>query len=168
MKTTNGLTVLLDPGDEAWAGQWHWYAKWSDSSKTWYVYRLESTIRRGKRWQRKINLSRALLGLKPNDKRTADHQGHDGLDCRRSTGALRIATRSEQARNRRTRVDNLAGYKGVSLDPSCPIHPYRSQIWVGTNLEIGRFDSAREAAIWYNLISGLTFGKFACFNEIVK
>ena len=57
---------------------------------------------------------------------------------------LRLATRSENAQNTTTRIDNKLGVKGVSFDP--PTNKYRAEITVNKKtIRLGRFSKFEDA-----------------------
>ena len=166
IQLTHGQSTQVDAADYEAYQLWrlHWAAGYNKTSRTWYAFHAYKG-RDGK--VHRVRLSRLLLGLDSGDDRQPDHANHNGLDNRRSTGNLRIATRSDNCRNRRTRVDNASGYKGVSIDPRAGYKQFRAQIWVdGANIEIGRFYTPQEASLWYNIFSAICHGKFGCLNDL--
>lgn len=74
--------------------------------------------------------------------RDIDHINGDGTDNRIAN--LRLATTAQNTMNRRRRIDNTSGYKGISWSK-------KSQRWVvhigheGKILHLGLFDSIEEA-----------------------
>jgi len=106
-------------------------------------------------------MSRQILGLTPGDPRQADHRNHDTLDNRREN--LRVATRSENCRNRMRRVDNRSGFKGVSWNRERG--QWRAQIWTGsTNKLLGTFADPVSAAKAYDEAACERHGEFALLN----
>lgn len=92
-----------------------------------------------------------------------DHINGNGLDNRREN--LRLATKSQNMMNRdKTRV-NKSGYKGVHFELFT--NRWKAQIKVGKkNVNLGRFDSPKEAAIAYNKACKIYHGEFANLNKI--
>jgi hypothetical protein len=75
----------------------------------------------------------------------------DHIDCNPSNNAwqnLRLATKSEQAANRRKRTDNKSGYKGVYFMPN--VGKWSAQTRVdGKLIYLGLFDSPEKAYLAY-------------------
>lgn len=92
-----------------------------------------------------------------------DHINKDGYDNRRSN--LRLVTVGENALNKRLRSDNKSGYRGVSFDK-------RRNRWIaaisrdGQQKNLGLYDTARSAALAYNIAAEQLHGRFAQFNEV--
>jgi hypothetical protein len=90
--------------------------------------------------------------------RELDHINGDGCDNRIVN--LRLATASENMRNRRRRSDNTSGFKGVSWSK-------RSGRWIahiGINrkiIHLGLFDTKEAAAAAYAEAAARLHGKFA-------
>jgi hypothetical protein len=105
---TQGQVAIVDVGDFDWLNQYKWCAHWNPLGRSFYAMRSEH---RGES-RVAIYMHRQILGLEPGDSRTGDHiEVGDTLNNRRIN--LRIATHSENCRNRKTRQDNISGYKGV-------------------------------------------------------
>jgi hypothetical protein len=97
----------------------------------------------------------------PGEGKVTDHINLDRLDNRKSN--LRSATPSQNNANCKIRSHNTAGYKGVSRD----YHRYVAAITnKGKRITIGRYDSAKEAAIAYNVEAIKLFGEFANLNIV--
>lgn len=77
---------------------------------------------------------------------------------------LRAATHSNNAANS-IRKKNSTGYKGVHFCKSTG--KYRAQIKKNyKKFHLGRYVTAKEAAIAYNKAALKLFGKFACLNKV--
>lgn len=91
-----------------------------------------------------------------------DHINGNKLDNRRSN--LRIATRSENMRNSKKRIDNSSGFKGVVFykrDKN-----WRAYIKINyKQIHLGYFDTAMKAARAYDNAAILYSGIFAKTNE---
>jgi hypothetical protein len=106
-----------------------------------------------------ILLHRLLMGAEKHEK--IDHINGDGLDNRRKN--LRITNYSGNNKNAKIRKDNTSGYKGVHLSKG----KYIARIQVnGKRLQLGTFNSAKEAALAYNKKAKKVHGRFAKLNEI--
>jgi hypothetical protein len=78
---------------------------------------------------------------------------------------LRLATRSENQRNKNIQKNNTSGYKGVCWDKIR--NKWKSAIHVnGKIINLGRFFTKEEAAIAYNEAAVKYFGEFAYLNVI--
>ena len=88
-----------------------WYAYWNPSTESFYAVR---GIRKSNGKMRMFPMHRQILGLEFGDKRDGDHINHNTLDNRDEN--LRIATRSENGRNRGANANNTTGFKGVTWD----------------------------------------------------
>lgn len=88
-----------------------------------------------------------------------DHANRDPLDNRKSN--LRVATRSQNTINSKTRVDNIScGFKGVSARGE----KWRARAVInGERVHIGFFDTAELAFDAYVKLVRPVFGEF--FNE---
>jgi hypothetical protein len=94
-----------------------------------------------------------------------DHIDRDGLNNTR--GNLRLATTTENARNKKQRESRkTAGvYKGVVRENRALAKPWRAKIQVGPRrLHLGRFATAEEAARAYDAAARQLFGSFAATN----
>lgn len=142
-------TILFDEADAEIANE-----KWS-------IVRVARTALYVARGTPLVYLHRVLLGLVPGDVRTCDHINGNGLDNRRSN--LRIATRSEQQRNRGKSCAGSNTYKGTTKRGA----RWYAQIEAsGTKHWLGAFDTEIEAALAYNAAALRLHGKFARLNVI--
>lgn len=154
---TQGQVALVDDADFDWLSKYKWHADWNRYTRTFYASR--SVAIRGKSPQ-KIFMHREILGLHPGDRREGEHREPSRtLDNRRSN--LRIATKIENARNRRRRRDNASGHKGVQQRSS---GMFRARIRVdGKLINLGTRKTAEEAHELYRQAATVHFGDFARF-----
>lgn len=105
---TKGQFAIVDATDYKWLMQWKWHARWNVGMKSFYASRKVRV--KGK--LSTIQMHREILGLKAGDPRNGDHRksGETLLNARSN---LRIATKAENSRNHRKRVDNTSGYIGA-------------------------------------------------------
>lgn len=86
-----------------------------------------------------------------------DHRNRQRIDNRLI--AIRQATRSENSANRKRRVDNILGIKGVRRKGA---GRFEARIMKdGVAIQIGTFDSEKEAAAAYHAKAVELFGEFA-------
>lgn len=125
------LFALVDDEDFERVNKIKWYAL--DSNKNGKLfYAINNST--GKT----ILLHRFILGFP--DPGTVDHTNGNGLDCRKNN--LRIASRSENARNRKF-TKNKTGFIGVYKNK----HRFQASVRInGKNKSIGYFSTAKNAA----------------------
>lgn len=93
-----------------------------------------------------------------------DHKNLDTLDNRKKN--LRIATHTDNGRNRKKYNGHTSQYKGVSWETIR--RKWHAQIKVNqVQIFIGRFDNEEEAALAYNKRALIEFGEFARLNKIL-
>ena len=92
-----------------------WHAYWSPGTRSFYARRTVNYFACGRRTADMVLMHRYILGLEKGDGRSGDHENHDTLDNRDSN--LRIASPTEQSRNRRIPKNNTSGFKGVQRYP---------------------------------------------------
>ncbi len=161
IKLTQGKYTLVDDKDFEWLNQWKWCVIF-DSNHKWYAVRAEYIGEPGKKKRTTVRMHRLIMGNPVGLQ--VDHKGLDNtLDNRRSN--LRLATKSENMRNRSTQVNNKSGYKGVSWSKQNK----KWYAWIGVNgktIPIGHFDDIRIAAKAYNEKAKELHGEFARLNQI--
>lgn len=141
---TRGKFAKVDEDDFVDVSRWNW-TYWCDRSGREYAIRGESLF-----------LHRYLTGVGSDEK--IDHKNGDGLDNRREN--LRIASSSENNRNRRKKSGAASRYKGVSEHYG----KWSATIWSGRKMWLGRFDTEEEAARAYDEAARRLHGEFARVN----
>jgi hypothetical protein len=156
---TQGQIALVDDDDYEWLCKWHWCARWSDCTQSYYA--LSNDRINGKR--RTIYMHREILDLSPGDGWQADHRNGNTLDNRRAN--LRVASHKENGRNRRNQRNNTSGFKGVMWHKST--ERWRAQIYVDKQrIHIGTYLSPLDAARAYNEAALKYHGPFARLNDL--
>jgi len=110
-----------------------------------------------------FNIRMHRLILSPSENDSVDHINHDKLDNRICN--LRVCSNQDNQRNAVLRVDSKSGFKGVTYRENRKAEKYRAYIRVnGTQVHIGFFPTALEAALAYDKAAIEKFGSFASTN----
>lgn len=105
--------------------------------------------------------------MKARDGEEVDHRNSiNTLDNRRSN--LRIATRSQNAANRKKSKHSQQPFKGIQFDrKASKAHPWRARIAVnGARHWLGTYATPEDAAKAYDMAALYYFGEFAQINDI--
>lgn len=158
---TQGYTAIVDEIDMDLADK-KWYA--TPGKKTYYAVRNGNLVN-GKRTRlamHRVVLERKL-GRPLLRNELVDHKDRNGLNNTREN--LRVSTYSQNMYNSPRRARNKSGYKGVSYSP-------RSKRWIAkitvdkSDLTLGSYTEAEEAAVIYNHYAAIYHGEFARLNDI--
>jgi hypothetical protein len=154
---TQGYVAVIDAADVPSVQGKNWCAKIDrrrdGSIRTVYAVRTQRPN------NHELRMHRVLLGA-PNDLEV-DHKDGDGLNNRRYN--LRLATVSENQRNRRLDLDNKSGIKGVCFNAR--LGKWRAYIThQGKNLHLGFFTFIDEAAAARSKASAELHGEFRRFG----
>lgn len=150
---TQGQFTLVDNEDYEFLSQWRWYAQ--KIRNAYYASRDDYTSSKRK----KILMHRLLI----NTDLFVDHRDRNGLNNQRDN--LRIATASQNQRNRRSCKQSTSKYLGVFQEKG-------RKKWVasignnGQKIRIGRFLSEEDAALAYNEAAIKFHGEFANLNQL--
>jgi len=147
---SKGKYATVDQADYEWLSQW----KWSYLSKG-YAVRMDYTVTPPKLIYMHRQIMDAPKGVE------VDHINHKKRDNRRAN--LRLATRSENARNQKKQKHTSSRFKGVYWREhankwQCCIYIRRKQT------HLGYFKSEDEAASAYDTAARLHYGEFAKTN----
>lgn len=151
---TQGQVSLVDTEDYVLLSQWNWYAKWNNSTKTFYAYRSKSEG--GKSIV--VGIHKQVLGIENNEV-MVDHRDRNTLDNRKHN--LRVCTREQNMANRSIFESNSSGYRGVCR------YGEKWQAYLnvdGARRHIGTFESKEEAASAYDNHALVFHGEFANLN----
>lgn len=147
-KKANGRTAIIDEGDYNLVSRYSWCLKDKDYVVGWANGRV-------------TRLHRFLLDA-PDDM-CVDHINGNTLDNRRAN--LRLATNSENLRNRGAQRNGSSGYKGVTYykargNWAACINVDRKSIFLGYH------KTAIDAARAYNIAALTYHGEFAKLNDV--
>lgn len=162
-KTGDGLHVaIVSPQDAPLLEAYRWrsycpHFKLSrDHRKDVYYLRRDIGSRKTKKT---ILFHREVLGVEGRHV-IVDHWNHNGLDCRRPN--LRSGSQGQNRGNGRMQINNMSGYKGVSLHRQTG----KWRVAVGGKGYIGLFACKHTAARAYNEAAQKRYGGFAKLNVI--
>lgn len=148
---TQGYESAIDTADLPMVQAFNWRSEICRTKI--YAVRYKSIGNGERAW---LRLHRVILNAPEGME--VDHINGDGLDNRRRN--LRLASRSENARNRGATAANTSGFKGV--DYFKPTEKYRAYITVhGKRSYLGYFDTAEEAHAAYAEAARALHGEFA-------
>lgn len=148
--------ALVDDEDFDYLVSW----KWCFSSKG-YAMRMEKRSETGRNKRGVIYLHRQVM--KAENGTQVDHINGNPLDNRKSN--LRLATHSENMRNRKLQKNNTTGYKGVWFNKKRK--RYIATIKInGQSRTIKSAETAQEAAEAYNDKAIEIYGDFARLNSL--
>jgi hypothetical protein len=145
---TQGQVTLVDADDYDYLIQWDWHALWSPKLQKFYACRNDRTY-----------MHRLILSCEGGD--YCDHKNRNTLDNRRDN--LRKCTQAQNCANGVRHRDNKSGFKGVHWDNYTG--RWKAEICCrGVRKNLGRFNSAKEAAAAYDEAAQALFGEFARLN----
>ena len=145
---TRGYVAIVDDEDFDWLTQWSWHVARAPRGG---LYAARSRTIPGPKKMHQL-LIEAPKGCVP------DHRNGNGLDNRREN--LRVATRSQNAMNKRIRA-GVSGFRGVTPNK----RRWMAKIRVsGRHHYLGNFATAAEAARAYDSAARALHGPFARLN----
>jgi hypothetical protein len=138
--------------------QWKWFAVWNAETRSFYAVR--TVFKAGKWWT--VKMHNEAMGVSRQDPREVDHiDPMRTLENCRSN--LRYANHAQNSQNRRKRVDNTSGFKGVSYDSRCGM--YKVEIMAfGKRYYLGKYKEAEVGAEIYREAALRLHGEFARFE----
>lgn len=161
--TQNQITLVDDV--DADLSEFNWYAAFKtgySGGGNYLAMRKYSRLsgKRGAEGLHCVILSRVLN--RPLERgEQVDHKNLNPLDNRREN--LRLATHSNNMRNRGLQINNTSGFMGVTFRKKR--NKYESQItFNGKSIHLGHFDDAISAANAYDEAARKFHGEFAVTN----
>ena len=158
---TRGYVATVDPVDYENLSRFKWHAVVVARDVAYAVRTASVKTPSGGQAKRTVFMHREILGLEGGDGKEVDHVNGDGLDNRRSN--LRVASRRENLRNRRSFAGSTSRYCGVGWRASRGV--WRARITIeGREMSLGHFASEIEAALSYDEAARRWFGPYARLN----
>lgn len=148
---TRGYVATIDANDAGIVGDYSWGVLITEHGNVYASARQ----RHGDR--RLVLMHRLLMGFPKGE---VDHEDGDGLNNRRSN--LRVATRRQNACNRRKADGTISRFKGVSLTATGKWRAYIAPD--GKQRHLGHFIDERDAARAYDEAAIELWGEFARTN----
>jgi len=159
IQLTKGQVAIVDDDDFGRLVGYRWCVNWNKDIKSFYAVRSTPMANWKRQW---VSMHREIIDAKTGE--FVDHINHDTLDNRKEN--LRVCSSGQNSANRRRRVDNTSGFKGVSWHYG--ICKWRSRLMVNSKpLHIGYFQTANEAAIAYDKAAFEHYGEFALTNKML-
>jgi hypothetical protein len=160
IKLTKGKIAIVNDEDFDRINKFKWCAL--KNATTWYAIRTVYT--KNPHSKQTIYMHKEILS---KEGFTTDHINGDGLNNTR--GNLRIATVTENNRNKRKNRNSISKYKGVSLNKHIKddkVYQYwRATIMAnGVKISLGSFDNELDAATMYDKAAKLYHGEFSNTN----
>lgn len=150
---SNGKAIVVDAEDFHFLSKFRWH-QIGDYPSTWGK-KLEPSYNRAC-----VPIHEFLLRSNDPDIEV-DHVNQNPFDNRKSN--LRLASRMENAANRRKSKNQLGDYKGITLDKRS--NRWKARIKVnGREKSLGLFDNPKDAAMLYDFAAKRFFGEFAFLN----
>lgn len=148
IKTKKGEVILVDDEDFAWLNQWRWWTVRKYARRTYKDPATKEIVL--------VQMHRLILGVTDASVQV-DHINGNPLDNRRSN--LRTCHISENVRNRKMHTGKRFGLKGVYRGKRGNF--YSSIFHAGKKHWLGTFESAGDAAEFYQLASDMLHGDFS-------
>lgn len=148
---------MVSDEDFEMVSQFRWHAKAGKRT----VYAKRSEKQKDGRWRTQL-MHRFIMGV--TDTRVqVDHRDCDGLNNTRVN--LRVATHTQNCKNKRVSVNNTTGYKGVYWGKKAGRFIVTYGIG-GSRVHLGRFDCPKEAARHYNKAAFDNGEGFELLNDV--
>ncbi len=157
IQLTKGYVALVDDEDFEMVSQFKWQAQVCENT----TYAIRS-IKKDDGSTSTQRMHRFIMGVTdPNVQ--VDHRCQNGLDNQKHN--LRIATQSQNNKNRRVSKNNTSGYKGVHFDRK--MGKFRATYrFSGKSISAGHFDCPMEAARHYNQCARDNGEGFELLNDV--
>lgn len=152
-----GYEVYIDDEDYAKVSKYSWHIRKPSDKSHKNIYFMAHAGTNADGYRPVVCLHRLVMGCVPNDGKIVDHINLNTLDNRKCN--LRICTNAENCRNKRMRVTNTVGLKGVTYNKKQ--RKYVAQICVDACVTyLGAYDTPEEAHAAYCEASKKYHGEF--------
>lgn len=156
-----GYTVLVDEEDLPLLNKYSWRVCKKEEKQGLLYFHAPSPRDPVTYKQQDFRMHRLIMGCTVGDGVVVDHINHNTLDNRKCN--LRKTTPAGNTWNMQKGTRNTSGYKGVSYFKRDSL--YQAGIKCnGKCRNIGRRETAEEAARLYDLAAIVLFGEHACLN----
>lgn len=154
---TQGKIALIDDEDYERVNQHKWYAH---KERTQNYYALKNNTPRARKEKLIITRMHRFI-MNARKEVLIDHKDHNGLNNQKYN--LRIATYSQNQRNRKKSEKCTSKYKGVHFVNNRK--KWCAQIYIAEKPAfLGHFDDEIEAALVYDKAAIIHYGEFAWLN----
>ena len=147
IRLTQGKHSLVDDNDYDWLNQWKWYAKFDGYN--WYAARskyLGYDNTKNQPISKTIRMHTVFFEIPVNME--VDHIDRNGLNNQRNN--LRVITHQTNCLNRKKRIDNVSGYRGVSFKAQSSKWQAQGSI-NSKSVYLGLFNTKEKAAAAYHV-----------------
>jgi AP2 domain-containing protein/HNH endonuclease len=159
---TKGYKTVIDTCDVDHVSKRVWHALVHKTKGKTYVY-ASTNVKRDDGTVFIYGLHRYIMDAPKGI--NVDHR--DGGTLNNTRGNIRLATHSQNMKNRRLHTNNSSGYKGVCFRPES--NKWAARITTdGKRQRLGSFNSPEEAAVAYNAAAQRLHGQFASLNSIAS
>lgn len=148
IKTKKGETILVDDEDFEWLNQWRWWTVRKYARRTYKDPDTKQVVL--------VQMHRLILGV-TDPQIQVDHINGNPYDNRRAN--LRTCRIAENVRNRKMHEGKLYGHKGVYKTERGRF--YSTITHNGKKHYLGKFETAEDAAEFYQLASDMLHGAFS-------
>ena len=161
IELTKGQVTQVSLEDYSFLSDFKWYAQRRVNSHAPVSYYAARKAGQKMQYMHRTILAR-MLGRELVAEEQADHIDHDPLNnCREN---LRLATGSENMRNRPKQANNASGFKGVCFHKASG--KWAAKIVVNSkHIYLGLFDTPEAAAAAYDTAALSLHDTFACVND---
>ena len=163
IELNRGWFALVDDEDYEYLSQWKWKCEEHNKDNIHNQYaRRHSKRRKGGGYIGGVLMHRLILGIENNPKLFVDHKNRNGLDNRKEN--LRIATKSQNSKNRRSAMNSSSQYLGVYWAKDRRKWRVEIKAESGERIRGGQYETEKDAAMAYDVLAKIYHGEFANLN----
>lgn len=154
--------AIVDDEDFEYLNTFRWSLTYNKAGNKYATCHDKTKKTKCGKYSAKIKMHRMILKL-TDSKILCDHIDGDGLNNQKSN--LRIANRTQNARNRSANKNSSSKYIGVSAHTQHGKTKWCARIQKGEKQKyLGIFETQQEAAIAYDNAAKILYGEFAKIN----